>query len=48
VVADACIGCKKCIEVCPTECLQMHPIEVTLRNWRWTKPALPEMSNAVC
>jgi electron transport complex protein RnfB len=48
VVADACIGCKKCVDVCPTECLQMHPIEVTLRNWRWTKPTLPETSNAVC
>ncbi len=48
LVADACIGCKKCVDVCPTECLQMHPIEVTLRNWRWTKPTLPETSNAVC
>jgi electron transport complex protein RnfB len=38
VVADACIGCKKCVNVCPTECLQMHPIEVTLRDWRWPKP----------
>jgi electron transport complex protein RnfB len=48
VVADACIACKKCVEVCPTECLQMHPIEVTLRNWRWTKPALNDVSSAVC
>jgi electron transport complex protein RnfB len=48
VVADACIACKKCVGVYPTECLQMHPIEVTLRNWRWTKPALPDASAAVC
>jgi len=48
VVADACIGCKKCVDVCPTECLQMHPVEITLRNWRWTKPASPVASNAVC
>lgn len=38
VVADACIGCKKCVNVCPTECLQMYPIEVSLRDWRWSKP----------
>ena len=38
VVADACIACAKCVEVCPTECLKMHPVKVTLRNWRWPKP----------
>lgn len=39
VVADACIACGKCVDVCPTECLRMHPIKVTLRNWRWPAPA---------
>ncbi|TAL48557.1 MAG: electron transporter RnfB, partial [Methylovulum sp.] len=55
VVADACIACEKCVAVCPTECLQMHPVEVTLRNWRWPKPTLdipartPGIrSNALC
>ncbi|PPC92365.1 MAG: electron transport complex subunit RsxB [Methylobacter sp.] len=48
VVADACIGCKKCVEVCPTECLQMHQIEVTLRNWRWSKPAVAVAGGATC
>ncbi|MGZ5560838.1 MAG: 4Fe-4S binding protein, partial [Methylobacter sp.] len=49
-----CIACKKCVDVCPTECLQMHPVEVTLRNWRWAKPLnVPAQhmgtgSNAVC
>ncbi len=38
VVADACIACGKCVDVCPTECLRMHPIRVTLRNWRWPSP----------
>jgi electron transport complex protein RnfB len=38
VVSDACIACGKCVEVCPTECLGMHPVKVTLRNWRWPKP----------
>jgi electron transport complex protein RnfB len=38
VVADACIACAKCVDVCPTECLRIHPVKVTLRNWRWPKP----------
>jgi Na+-translocating ferredoxin:NAD+ oxidoreductase subunit B len=38
VVADACIACAKCIDVCPTECLKMHPVRVTLRNWKWPQP----------
>ncbi|MDD5033918.1 MAG: RnfABCDGE type electron transport complex subunit B [Methylococcaceae bacterium] len=38
VVADACIACSKCVDVCPTECLRLHPVKVTLRNWRWPSP----------
>ena len=38
VVADACIACAKCVEVCPTECLRIHPVKVTLRNWRCPSP----------
>lgn len=38
VVSDACIACGKCVEVCPTECLKLHPVKVTLRNWRWPHP----------
>jgi electron transport complex protein RnfB len=40
VVADACIACAKCVDVCPTECLKMHPVKVTLRNWRWPAPSV--------
>ena len=43
VVADACIACGKCVDVCPTEALGLHPIETTLRNWRWAKPILAEI-----
>jgi electron transport complex protein RnfB len=39
VVADACTACNKCVDVCPTECLKLHPVKVTLRNWRWPAPA---------
>lgn len=43
VVADACIACGKCVDVCPTEALGMHPVETTLRTWRWAKPTLVEV-----
>ncbi|MEZ5582824.1 MAG: RnfABCDGE type electron transport complex subunit B [Candidatus Competibacteraceae bacterium] len=33
-------GCGHCVEVCPTECLQLHPITATLKTWHWPKPAL--------
>lgn len=41
VIRDACIGCGACVAVCPTECLQLHPIAVTIKSWKWTKPDAP-------
>jgi Na+-translocating ferredoxin:NAD+ oxidoreductase subunit B len=38
VIRDACTGCGVCVTVCPTECLQLHGLTVTLKNWRWHKP----------
>jgi electron transport complex protein RnfB len=38
VVADACIACGKCVDVCPTECLKLHPVRPNLKTWRWPKP----------
>jgi hypothetical protein len=26
------------VSICPTECLQLNPIERTLRTWYWEKP----------
>jgi electron transport complex protein RnfB len=44
VIQDACTGCEACVSVCPTKCLQMHPIRLSLKNWRWDKPALPSVA----
>ncbi|HAO33383.1 MAG TPA: hypothetical protein DCQ84_10570, partial [Candidatus Competibacteraceae bacterium] len=37
---DACIGCGLCVDVCPTECLQLRPVATTLKTWHWPKPML--------
>ncbi|HXK53897.1 MAG TPA: YfhL family 4Fe-4S dicluster ferredoxin [Hyphomicrobiales bacterium] len=31
----------KCVEVCPTECIEMRPIQSTVQTWHWPKPAEP-------
>jgi Na+-translocating ferredoxin:NAD+ oxidoreductase subunit B len=41
VIRDACIGCGACVAVCPTECLQLHPVAVTIKSWKWVKPDAP-------
>lgn len=39
VIAEACTGCRACTDVCPTECLSMVDVPMTLKTWRWPKPA---------
>jgi electron transport complex protein RnfB len=38
VMWNACTGCGKCIDVCPTMCLEMFVPEPVLAQWRWPKP----------
>ncbi len=38
VITDECTGCELCVEPCPVDCIDMRPIPVTSRNWRWEKP----------
>ena len=38
VIADECTGCDLCVEPCPVDCIDMIPIETTLKTWHWDKP----------
>ena len=43
IISDECTGCDLCVEPCPVNCIEMRPIKVTTRTWRWE---LPEQSPA--
>jgi electron transport complex protein RnfB len=38
VFTDACTGCEKCFEACPTESIEMRPVQPTLQTWHWPLP----------
>lgn len=39
VIESECTGCDLCVEPCPVDCIDMVPIEETLRSWNVDKPA---------
>lgn len=39
VVSNLCTGCELCVKPCPVECIQMKPIAVTERTWKWKHPS---------
>ena len=41
IIASECTGCELCLKPCPVECIHMHPIETTVRTWKWPFPANP-------
>ncbi|MGY0217622.1 electron transport complex subunit RsxB [Endozoicomonadaceae bacterium StTr2] len=43
VIVSECTGCDLCVEPCPVDCIDMVPLEVTTRNWKWDKPLAPDM-----
>lgn len=40
VIIDECTGCDLCIEPCPVDCIDLLPVEQTMRDWVWDKPQL--------
>jgi Na+-translocating ferredoxin:NAD+ oxidoreductase subunit B len=39
VIASECTGCELCVAPCPVDCIVMVEEPVTLKNWKWPKPA---------
>lgn len=40
VIADECTGCDLCVDPCPVDCIDMIPVETTLKTWKWDKPEI--------
>jgi len=38
VIEKECTGCEKCVPVCPVDCIDMKPLPLTTRNWKWPEP----------
>lgn len=41
VLTDECTGCDLCVEPCPVDCIDMVPVKMTTRTWRWDLPSNP-------
>ncbi|WP_443019886.1 electron transport complex subunit RsxB [Shewanella sp. OMA3-2] len=41
VIAKDCTGCDLCVEPCPVDCIDMLPVETTLKNWDWKLNTIP-------
>ncbi|MAC46853.1 MAG: electron transport complex subunit RsxB [Oceanospirillum sp.] len=41
VIAKECTGCDLCVEPCPVDCIDMLPVETTIKNWSWPVPEGP-------
>ncbi|RYZ96130.1 MAG: electron transport complex subunit RsxB [Moraxellaceae bacterium] len=40
VIIDECTGCDLCVEPCPVDCIDMVPVDATLKAWAWELPAI--------
>ena len=41
VIAEECTGCDLCADPCPVDCIDMLPVETTIKNWSWPVPEGP-------
>lgn len=45
VIVDECTGCDLCVEPCPVDCIDMLPVEETIKEWKWSTPK-PSMTSS--
>lgn len=38
VIESECTGCELCLAPCPVDCIEMIPVQQTVKNWRWPAP----------
>lgn len=38
VIKSECTGCDLCVEPCPVDCIDMIPVEQSIRDWKWQLP----------
>lgn len=38
VIESECTGCELCVPPCPVDCIDMLPVEPTVRSWTWPAP----------
>ncbi len=44
VIESECTGCDLCVEPCPVDCIDIVPVQTTIRHWHKSKPlTLPEI-----
>ncbi|MGO3798927.1 MAG: 4Fe-4S binding protein, partial [Vibrio casei] len=41
VIKSECTGCDLCVAPCPTDCIEMIPIETTPETWKWKLDSIP-------
>lgn len=44
VIADECTGCDLCVDPCPVDCIEMVPVETSIKEWQWQKPIPTEQA----
>ena len=47
VMVDECTGCDLCVEPCPVDCIDMIPVESTLKDWSWAMPKPAKGDNII-
>jgi len=41
VIEQDCTGCDLCVAPCPTDCIEMIPVQDTPETWKWKLEQIP-------